>query len=210
MLFNISTECAIVNVKKILKYSIAYRSFLILVGGYRVYDTLVRDHIRPQKGIKILDIGCGPAHLLPWLPDADYTGVDISQHYIADARARFKAKGEFICGDVNSVAIPSAPYDVIIAMGLLHHLSNEEVVQLADRARQLLKPGGRLITVDGCYDPEQSRLARLALKNDRGDFVRNFSGYTQLVKPYFTSINTSVHHDMLRIPYTHLIMECNA
>ena len=199
-----------INIKKALEHATAYQAFFFLVGGNNVYHTLINRYIRPQAGCNLLDIGCGPGHFLPWLKDVTYTGIDMSERYIADARATFGARGQFICGDVGSVDIPSAPYDIVVASGLLHHLSDTEVSQLARRVRQLLKPGGRLLTVDPCYTAEQSKIAHYIISHDRGHFVRDAAGYTELVIPYFTSVNTSLRHDLLRIPYTHLIMECMA
>ncbi len=43
-------------------------------------------------------------------------------------------------------------------------------------ARAALRPGGRLVTADGCYLDGQSRIARLLLKMDRGRHVRTEAG----------------------------------
>ena len=198
------------NLTRFLQYSIAYRMQFLAVGGNRLYAAMIRDYIRPVPGCKLLDIGCGPGHFLPWLAGVDYTGIDISNRYIDDAKTRYGTCGRFICGDVNSVDVPGAPYDIVVAVGLLHHLSDDEVSRLSARVRQLLKPGGRWITVDGCYAPGQSALARYILSSDRGEFVREEGGYTKLAAPHFAALKASLRHDLLRIPYSHLVMECTA
>lgn len=199
-----------VNIKKFLEYSIGYRTQFFVLGGKGLFDAVTDKIVSPRENTKLLDIGCGPGHLVPWVRDMHYTGIDISQNYIASAKSRFGAHGQFICGDVNSVEIPSAPYDTIVAVGLLHHLSDDEVSRLAKRVRQLLKPGGKLITADGCYTSKQSRIAKFLLSQDRGDYVRREENYTQLVSPHFNSVKATLRDDLIHIPYTHLIMECFA
>ena len=79
-----------------------------------------------------------------------------------------------------------------------------------DIAHTALKPGGALVTLDGCFVPDQSRVARALLKRDRGQFVRTPGEYTRLAASVFPQVESHVCHDLLRIPYTHLIMRCTS
>ncbi|CCH06365.1 Uncharacterised protein [Achromobacter xylosoxidans] len=81
-------------------------------------------------------------------------------------------------------------------------------MDLFDIAYRSLKPGGRLVTIDGCYVPGQARLARYLLSKDRGEFVRSQPQYEALARSAFSNIAVHVRHDFLRVPYTHIIMEC--
>jgi hypothetical protein len=75
-------------------------------------------------------------------------------------------------------------------------------------ARRTLKPEGRLITLDGVWVAGQSRFAKLLLSRDRGRFVRHAEEYVALAATSFPVVHSTVRHDMLRIPYSHLILEC--
>ena len=75
-------------------------------------------------------------------------------------------------------------------------------------AKAALKPGGVLVTFDGCYTPTQSLLARCLLNWDRGRFVRTKDEYVRLATTTFTDVEPFIRSDLLRIPYTHLIMRC--
>lgn len=57
--------------------------------------------LQPRKGEKILDVGCGPGVLAPYVSraGAHYTGVDASSKLIAFARKHHGAIGRFILGD---------------------------------------------------------------------------------------------------------------
>jgi cyclopropane fatty-acyl-phospholipid synthase-like methyltransferase len=45
-------------------------------------EWIVRDLIHPFPGMRILDLGCGPAQILSFLPDdVTYVGYDMSAEY---------------------------------------------------------------------------------------------------------------------------------
>jgi hypothetical protein len=67
---------------------------------------------------------------------------------------------------------------------------------------------GRLVSTDGCYDREQSRVARYMISKDRGRNVRDETGYLSLARQVFRDVTPHVRHDLLRIPYTLLVLEC--
>ena len=73
-----------------------------------------------------------------------------------------------------------------------------------------LSAKGRLVTYDGCYVPDQSRIARWLLRNDRGQYVRTRDAYEKLAGSAFARVEPHLRHDMLRIPYTHLILRCSS
>ena len=52
------------------------------------------------------------------------------------------------------------PMYIVLAIGVVHHLDDAEAVKLFQLAHAALKSGGRLVTMDGCYVPKQSRVAR--------------------------------------------------
>ena len=196
----------------ILDFPKIFNAFTKIVGG-DLLAVFVDRYIRPKAGDHILDIGCGPADILSYLPEVEYVGLDINSAYINHARNRFGNKGRFIAQRVSQGIIkdvsPSG-FDTVLAKGVLHHLNDDEAIQLFELACFALKPAGRLITFDGCYVKGQSRLTRFILSRDRGKYVRTRQEYLGLASTLFKHINVSIHHDLIRIPYTHIIMECIA
>lgn len=180
------------------------------VGAGRSRARLARDHLGLHSGMRMLDIGCGTAAILARLPDGiDYVGVDLSEAYIESARHTFGDRGQFHCVDIGK-AEPGAfeNFDVVLANGLLHHLDDPHVTTMLHVARAALKSGGRLVTIDPCFDARQSRLARFTIAHDRGRNVRALEGYASLARDVFEDVRAQVRFDMLRIPYTHAILEC--
>lgn len=192
----------------ILSSSFVYNSFQALIGGEKGKTLFVKDHVRPQAGEKVLDIGCGPGVLLNYLPAVDYYGIDGSAEYIRNAQQHFGNHGHFTHVDIDSYQPPENYFDIAVAHGVLHHLTDDQARLLFKQAKHALKPDGRLITLDGCYHDPQPWADRWMLQNDRGKFVRYEAEYSALARTEFSRVKTFLRQDLLRLPYSHLIMEC--
>jgi len=196
------------DIRSILAFPTIYSSFSNMVGGH-AWTLYVENYIRPRDGDRILDIGCGPGDILEFLPSVEYLGFDVSQRYIKKATKRFGNRGLFLCKKLSrEIGKELSDFDIILATGILHHLDNDEALKLFELAKSTLKPGGRLITWDGCYAKGQSLAERFILSADRGRYVRTKDEYLALASQIFKNIKAYVRHDLLRIPYTIIIMEC--
>ena len=177
------------------------------VGAQRSRTTLVQEYVRPQPGDRVLDLGCGPAELLPYLGDVTYVGIDHSEAYIANAAERYPGQGEYIAGDATNFDVGS-DFDLVIVFGVLHHIDADGCRGLFASAARALKPDGRCVTVDPVFTPEQSRAARAVISRDRGEHVLDPDGYAALARDAFPHVEAHVRGDLLRIPFTHCILEC--
>jgi SAM-dependent methyltransferase len=197
---------------KILSIPGSYRLFGRIIGDRsEVWRTYLAEYVKPIPGSKVLDIGCGPADALNFLPQMDYTGLDISSKYIESAKNRFANRGRFWCKDVGLATISGeeGTFDLVLATGVVHHLDDDTAGRLFELARLALRPSGRLVAFDGCYVPEQSGIARWLLSRDRGKFVRAQADYVRLASNRFKKVESHLRHDLLRIPYTHHVMVCS-
>ena len=87
------------GLRQVLSIPSVYNLFQRFMGAHRGRLELVKNHIRPYSGMRILDIGCGTAEILKYLPDdVEYFGYDVSGKYIAAANTRFGQRGVFYCG----------------------------------------------------------------------------------------------------------------
>lgn len=198
------------GIRSVLSIPAVYRLFGQLIGGGSGRKKLVNDYICPQQDDCILNIGCGLDVLVPYLPAVDYIGFDASEDYIQAAQAQYGDHARFYCKQVSAETISEqSQFDLVLAVGVLHHLDDAEALQLCYLAQAALKPGRRFITFDDCYLPEQSPIAHYLLTRDRGQNVRDQAGYTKIVSQVFSKdIVVRIRHDLLRIPYTHIILEC--
>ena len=194
--------------RSVLSFPQVYRWFWLGVGGPKYIKILSDEYVKPRSGYRVLDIGCGPGNTVPYFPNVEYTGLDMSAEYIEAARKRFPA-ATFICGHIGQYDLPERDsFDIVLALGILHHLNDTEAHQLFEVAFKALKRQGRLVTFDGVFTEHQSRAARYLLSRDRGRFVRDRDSYVRIASRVFVNVRSVVRHDLLRVPYTHVIMTC--
>ncbi len=197
------------GLRSFLSHPLAYRAFKALIGSQRRDLWLVGTQITAKAGDRVLDIGCGPGRILDYLPGVEYTGFDPNTAYIEDARRRYGGRGTFHHGAVSQPPkFDPGSYDIVLAKGVLHHLDDQEASAMLVLARRALRPGGRLVTFDGCFLDRQPALARFLLRMDRGMFVRTKDEYERLARSVFDDVESTVRQDLLRVPYTHLALQC--
>jgi cyclopropane fatty-acyl-phospholipid synthase-like methyltransferase len=196
------------SVRSVLAIPAAYQLWWNVVGGPAWAKAIVNEHVQPRVGSRILEIGCGPGTIVRYLPPSEYVGFDLSSKYVAMARKRFP-QAEFVCQRVSQFSLAKQQsFDTVLALGIVHHLSDEEARQLFQIAYDALKLGGKLVTADGVWTNDQSPAARWLLARDRGEYVRNEGEYVNIASQVFANVSASVRHDLIRIPYSHLILEC--
>jgi SAM-dependent methyltransferase len=198
------------GIRTILSNPSAYDFLQSALGASRARKRLIRDHIRPRPDDHLLDIGCGTGELLKYLPaNIHYIGFDLSPDYINAARERYGNRGRFECSDVADFEPTDLlGVDLVLAIGVLHHLDDDQVVHLLLTAWNKLRPGGRFISLDGTLVKGQSRIARALILRDRGQNIRSPDGYQALAASKFSITACTVRHDLLYVPYTHCILEC--
>lgn len=196
------------GLRSILSLPPIYNLFTNLVGGPHASKEFLK-YVNAKKGDKLLDIGCATGKILDYLPPVIYFGFDQNCQYIHAAKKRFGNRGTFICESINAVSLQKMPkFDIVLAKGIIHHLDNNEAVRLFRIANSALTQNGRLITFDAVFVDGQSTVARFIISKDRGQNVRTSEEYQRLALQVFQNAKVAIHHNLLRIPYTHIIMEC--
>jgi SAM-dependent methyltransferase len=195
--------------ERLLAVPAIYRLHGKVIGLGKDRSVYAREHVRARPGDRVLDIGCGPAEILGWMPPVDYVGFDLSPEYVAAAKRRWGERGRFYCERVSEASLDRhRDFDVVVATGVLHHLDDEEAEKLFRLAHAALVPGGRLVTLDGVWTDDQSRVAKMLLARDRGEHVRRKEAYVELASRVFPKVRPTVREDLLALPYTLLVMEC--
>lgn len=194
------------GIHTILSHPYVYDLTQFLMGAPLNRRWLQRKFIQARNGERVLDVGCGTADILSVLPDVEYVGFDISKSYIQHAQNRWGEKGQFFAQHVDKSSLkPHQPFDLVLATGLLHHLEDDEVRDLMETLALHLKPGGRIITVDGCFTKGQNPIAKLIIQQDRGKSVRSPEGYRALAAERFRNVEGWLC-ERFWIPYTYWVM----
>jgi hypothetical protein len=88
---------------------------------------------------------------------------------------------------------------------VLHHFSDDVAAQAVDVVRRVVKPGCIFVSINPCHVPGQNVVAKLIIDNDRGEYVRDPAGFERIISG-LGQIHTEIYHDLLRIPYTQIVM----
>lgn len=200
--------------KAVLALPQIYNLLSTISGNRRSLIRLGKNFINPFPGCRILDIGCGTGMILSSFPDSigEYNGFDMNESYIEFAKNRWKDNDRyrFFCERVREATIAEkGHYDIVLATGILHHLSDSEADDLLKIAYQSLKKNGVLITYDNVYVNNQHWFAKWLISKDRGKSVRTVDGYNQLITHYFKNYEGHVLHDALYVPYTIYQTRCH-
>ena len=193
--------------KAILSSPALYQAYQNAGGFFGARIKAISEYLTILPGMRIIDIGCGPGYILRHLPQGiDYVGFDIDEAYIDHARRSFGHRGKFYCRYFDAAAADEfADTDIVMMNGVLHHIADEELKGTLANIRDVLKSGGVLFTLDGCYREGQSRLAKWLLDNDRGKFVRDQNGYGLVLRSIFENVDLVIRDDYARVPYTFVI-----
>ena len=201
------------GIKALLALPHVYELFQCLVARKRTRTELVEKGIMPFPGCRILDIGCGTGDIPTCLPKSigKYEGFDMNPAYIESATKRWmhNDKCRFFCANVRDVtATKPKYYDIVLALGILHHLTDDEAIDLLDIAHQALRDNGVLVTYDNVYVENQHWFAKWLISRDRGKAVRTVEGYRKLIEKKFLIVDDRVLHDTLKVPYTIFQTRC--
>jgi SAM-dependent methyltransferase len=194
----------IIDIKRLLAVPAAFETLQWMVGAPRCHRTFIERYLQPRRGEKILDLGCGTGAAVPCMPDGvEYVGVDISEAYIERARRKHSGR-RFLVADVTTSSEPDEVFDRALSFGVLHHIPDEGVRLLLERVVRLVKHGGRYATIDPCLIERQNPIARMLIKNDRGEYVRPVEDMRKLFDG-FGEVDIVQAADMLNIPFNFVI-----
>lgn len=163
-----------------------YRKDLVpaarLARKHRLFQTLRAAPL--SSAATVLEVGCGAGFAARYLKGrvGSFCGVDYSENLIHYARVHNSGpQVEFVAADIKDFQ-PQRSFDVIFAIGLLHHL--DDLDSMLENVVHLLKPGGWFVAnephpgnplisvarrirkkIDTQYSAEQKELTATSLRS---------------------------------------------
>ena len=93
-------------------------------GRWRAVAQKMVDHYGIRPGQKILDVGCGMAHLLyeftQVVPGVKVYGIDISEYALAHAKEEIRDRLQY--GKAQDIPFADNEFDLVISLTTLHNL----------------------------------------------------------------------------------------
>jgi SAM-dependent methyltransferase len=194
-----------------LENGICYDFFQSAVGATKTRSFLI-DAIAVWENPKhVVDLGCGTGFCITKLTYTDtYLGIDYSTKYLDIAkRIPTPMQTQFLQADLGdpfwSLGIEFTEPQVVMAMGLFHHLSDPQMSNLFGALRELLPVGSSLVSIDPVITSSTSRIGRWVASNDRGKFIRSPEELKSIAGRVGFACELRVFQNQIRIPADTLV-----
>ena len=133
-------------------------------------------------GKAILDVGCAGGTCSGQIIDMKknrFIGIDVEARYIERAAKQYP-DGKFLSMDGRKLAFENNSFDVVLFVGVLHHMNDELIHDCLKEIHRVVRPEGVVLITEplftkGCW------LSNLLLSFDRGRFIRKKEEYQSLL-----------------------------
>ena len=176
------------GLRSILKYGWVYRLSQSFFGEKKSKQFIIDQYLLTlTNNTVLLDMGCGAGNFAYFIPEnIHYIGFDPNENYIEDANEKFKHQPnfKFYAGTAASKSvndpIADASVDYALIHGVLHHLSDDEIVEMYRMAERVLKPGGKMVSLEPVWYEGQSPVNRHVMSMDRGKNIKQKSQWLKM------------------------------
>ncbi len=110
-----------------------------------------------DRPIRVLDVGCGTGlfaeRMRQSLPNAQIVGVDLVEGMLSKGHDRWRKHAAHVApvqGDSERLPFATGSFDVVTCANSFHHYPHQD--RAVKEMKRVLRPGGRLILVDGYRD----------------------------------------------------------
>ncbi|MGH2610539.1 MAG: class I SAM-dependent methyltransferase [Tepidiformaceae bacterium] len=155
----------------------------------------------PAAPSDVLDVGCGTGFMARTVAGLGHrvTGIDLAPAMLEAARqdaARRELAIDYRSGDATSPPFEPGTWDVITSRHLLWTLREPEVAFA--NWRRLLRPGGRVVAIDGFWFSESAEPAPQDAESEQGPFEQHYDAATRAALPFMHATDMGPVADTLR------------
>lgn len=119
--------------------------------GYWEESSTASNLIPSKAGDVALDLGCGNGVSTSGIKGSLVVGLDLSEKELVKSKKKYP-RNFFVVGDARRLPFKSNSFDLIVAINMLHHVENPDIV--LKECFRVLKKGGKILTVDpNLYNP---------------------------------------------------------
>ena len=141
------------GLRRLLTLAPLYAGFQNAVGARRARRWFAARALQLQPGARVIDVGCGTADILELLPQGvGYAGFDPNPAYIARASRTYAARPDTVFLHGTAAEASTDPRfgnaSVVICLGVMHHLDEDQATDLLAFCRRALASHGRLRAIE--------------------------------------------------------------
>lgn len=126
-------------------------------GRWRKVAQKIADHYQLKAGQKVLDVGCGMAHLLYELeqvvPGLLVYGIDISQYALEHAKEEIRDKLKY--GKAQDIPFADGEFDLVISLATLHNLKVYDLKKAVHEIERVSKGNSYIMVESFRNDKEE-------------------------------------------------------
>jgi SAM-dependent methyltransferase len=124
----------------------------------------------PLAGQRIVELGCGAAHLsralLARYADSCVTALEVDERQHAKNLAAPQAGLKFVAAGAQAIPFPDASFDLALMLKSLHHVPLSLLAKSLGEVSRVLRPGGHLYVSEPIYGGAFNEVIRVF--NDEG------------------------------------------
>lgn len=164
-----------------------YNSVQFIFGSPE-FKKVVEFALNQYSNQDVLELGSGTGAFSPQ-GFRNLTVTDVNQDYLN----AIEVSCNKVLASAAKLPFENSSFNLVFAVGLYHHLSDEDYALSMQEIKRVLRPGGRFLNIDN-VPPTQSRrfIAGLVRKLDRGMFVRTQANQLKLMESQFSVIESRI------------------
>ena len=133
---------------KIFNFPIIYNAYQKIIFRKDSKNNIFNNYIKVNKKDLVLDVGCGPGNYRDLIKSENYYGIDINCKSIDQAKEIYP-KDHFDCLPVQEISNKvNKKFDKIILLGLLHHISDQDALNLFNDLKNIAMPETKIFCLD--------------------------------------------------------------
>lgn len=126
-------------------------------GRWRSVAQKLADHYQLEAGQKVLDVGCGMAHLLYELtcvvPGLEVSGIDISEYALLHAKEEIRDRLQY--GLAQDIPFGDNEFDLVISLTTLHNLKVFDLKTAIQEIERVSKKNSYIVVESFRNDQEE-------------------------------------------------------
>jgi ubiquinone/menaquinone biosynthesis C-methylase UbiE len=160
-----------------------------LVAGVRYVHCRIATHTRCfDPHCLVLDAGGGTGSVRSlWANTCTYVCLDINIQKLHGFKLKYP-DGTALLADATRTPIRNGSVDVVLCIGVAHHLSGDLLMQFVNESRRILKGAGRLILLDAIWRPRRWA-GQLLWRYDRGSNPRTAEALLRILSSQYKIIH---------------------
>ena len=139
--------------------------------SYFLFKNILEERLNVKSNDLVLDFGCGTGKYCFLFNPEKYVGIDVDKKSIDIAKKKF-GKYNFIQIKNNQLEFQENYFDLILILGVCHHINDQDLAIYLKGLYKVLKKKGKIMIIEPILSKTSTRLNKWMQFVDRGEHFR--------------------------------------